>query len=138
MPVEDRIVVIVTFTVPTWSGSHGLRVALLLASPEYTAFHENAPAELNACGAEFGTTPPVTVTGVPTVTAVPAQVEPVKNSYVTVPLELKLHVRAAESVTEPPTVIVVLESVVAIVGLALLTVRGSHRLVAPLLLASPL
>jgi hypothetical protein len=56
---------------------------------------------------------------------------------VTVPPALKLPVRAEESVTELPTVIVVADSVVAIVGLALFTVRGSQGLVAALLLASP-
>jgi len=86
----------------------------------------------------LGTTPPVTVTGVPTVVAVPVQVDPVKTSYVTVPPALKLLVRVEESKTEPPTVIAVADRVVAMVGLALLTVRGSQGDVAPLLLASPL
>jgi hypothetical protein len=57
---------------------------------------------------------------------------------VTVPPALKLPVRAEESVTLVPTVIEVDERVVAIVGLALFTVRGSQSEVAPLLLASPL
>ncbi len=45
----------------------------------------------------------------------------------------------AVSVTMPaPIPIDVVESKVATVGLALLTVRGSHELVAPLLFESPL
>jgi len=64
----------------TVRGSHGEVAPLLLASPLYTAFQLKLPAELNAWDAEFGTTPLVTVTGLPTVVAVPTQVEPVKNS----------------------------------------------------------
>jgi hypothetical protein len=52
------------------------------------------------------------------------QLEPVKNWYVTVPLAvgMSVPVRVAESVTEPPTVIVEAESVVEIDGVALITV----------------
>jgi hypothetical protein len=79
----------------------------------------------------------VTVTGEPTVVAVPVQLELAKNWYVTVPPTWNPPVRVAESVAEPPTVIVVADSVVVIVGLALLTVSGSQAEVAWLLLASP-
>jgi hypothetical protein len=55
---------------------------------------------------------------------VPVQLEPVKNWYVTVPLAVRrsVPVRVAESVTESPAVIVEAESVVEMVGLALITV----------------
>jgi len=43
-----------------------------------------------------------------------------------------------ESLTEPPTVVVPEERLLAIVGLALFTVKGSQGDVAPLLFASPL
>jgi len=79
---------------------------------------------LNGCDAEFGTIPFVTVTGVPTVVAVPAQVPSEKNSYVTVPPALLVApVRVAESVTEPPAVIVIADRVVAMVGLSFETAR---------------
>jgi hypothetical protein len=71
---------------------------------------------------ETGTTPPVTVTGEPTVVAVPAQVAPEKNSYVTVPPAWNPPVRVTESVTEPPALMVVAERVVVIVGLNFETV----------------
>ncbi len=52
----------------------------------------------------------------------PEQVDPAKNWYVTVPPALLVApVNVAESVTEPPTVMVDAESVVEIDGLALLT-----------------
>lgn len=92
--------------------------------------------------AEFGTTPPVTVTGLPTTVAVPVHVEPVKKLYVTVPPAWKPPVMVAVSNTEPPTVICVTERLVVMVGATLLTVRVSP--VAPqvvataLLLPSPL
>jgi hypothetical protein len=57
---------------------------------------------------------------------------------VAVPLAWKLLMRVAESDTEPPTVMVVADSVLDRVGLALLTVRGSQGLVAALLTESPL
>jgi hypothetical protein len=79
----------------------------------------------------------VTVTGEPTVVPVPVQVELAKNSYVTVPPAWNPPARVEESVTEPPTVIVVADNGVVMVGLALLTVSGSHAEVARLLLASP-
>ncbi len=47
-------------------------------------------------------------------------------------------VRVAWSVTDWPIVIVVAETVVIIVGVALLTVNGSHELVTALLFVSPL
>jgi hypothetical protein len=77
--VAERVVVIDNPPV-TVRGSQGLVAPLLAASPEYIAFQLNEPAELNSWDAEFGTTPLATVTGVPTVEAVPVQVEPVKNS----------------------------------------------------------
>jgi hypothetical protein len=57
---------------------------------------------------------------------------------VTVPPAWKKLAIVEESVTDAPTVIVVADSVVVIVGLAFWTVRGSHAEVAALLLASPL
>jgi len=57
--------------------------------------------------------------------------------YWTVPPAWKKLVRLDESVTAVPTTGVVEETLVVIVGLALLTVRGSQALVAPLLLVSP-
>ena len=52
------------------------------------------------------------------------QLEPVKNWYVTVPLAVRrsVPISVAESVTEPPAVIVEAESVVKIDGVALITV----------------
>ena len=58
--------------------------------------------------------------------------------YVTVPPALKPPERTAESEAEPPTIIELAESVVVIVGLALLTAKGSHEPDATLLFASPL
>jgi len=55
-----------------------------------------------------------------------------------VPPTLNPPVRVEESVTEPPAAIAVAERVVAMLGLALVTVRGSQALVAGALLASPL
>jgi hypothetical protein len=50
--------------------------------------------------------------------------DPVKNSYVTVPPALLVApVRVAESVTEPPAVIVAADRAVAMVGLSFETVR---------------
>jgi hypothetical protein len=86
----------------------------------------------------LGTTPFDTATGEPTTVPDPLQVEPEKKLYVTVPPAWKLLVRVAEAVTEPPTCITFGERTVAIVGLALLTVRGAQALVAGLLFASPL
>jgi hypothetical protein len=51
---------------------------------------------------------------------------------------VQLVVRKAESITDPPTVIEVADSVVVSLGGAGLTVSGSHGLVAATLLASPL
>jgi len=59
------------------------------------------------------------------------------TSYWTVPPAWKKLLRVAESVTEVPTTGVVVERVVAIVGLALLTVRGSQGDVAGLFPVSP-
>jgi len=56
---------------------------------------------------------------------------------VTVPPAWKKLTIVEESVTDMPTVIVVADRVVVIVGLALLTVRRSQADVAALLLASP-
>jgi hypothetical protein len=68
----------------------------------------------------------------------PVHVEVEKTVYVTVPVGVKPPVKDARSVAEPPMTIVEGVTVEAIVGLALMTVRGSQALVAPLLLASPL
>ena len=80
----------------------------------------------------------MTVTGAPTMVPVPPQVDPEKKLYVTVPLAWNPPVSVAESVTDPPTVMGFVDSVVDIVGLAWLTARGSHALDAGLLFASPL
>jgi hypothetical protein len=79
---------------------------------------------LNVRDWEAGITPLLTTTGVPTAVAVPAQLEPAKYSYVTVPPGVKVSApaRVAESVTEPPTVIVEAESVVEMDRVALITV----------------
>jgi len=45
--------------------------------------------------------------------------------------------KVAVSLTDPPTVIVLADSVVDKVGLALFTVKGSQMLLAPPLFASP-
>jgi len=60
-----------------------------------------------------------------------------KPEYANVPVAWKLPVRVEESETAFPRVTDEEESKVASVGLALFTVRDSHGLVAPLLLASP-
>ena len=88
-------------------------------------------------GVELGIPPLATFT-VDTTLAVPPQVPPLNQLYVTVPPDWKPPVIAAESDTEPPTVIGFAERVVLIVGLALLTVSGSQGLVMALLFASPL
>jgi hypothetical protein len=79
------------------------------------------PAEMNFCEAEFGTDPPVTATGPPTVVAVPEHVDPAKYSYVTVPPASKAPVRLAESDTEFPTRIVEVERLAVMEGIALPT-----------------
>jgi len=135
--VADRVVVMVGLALLTVKGSQALVAALLLASPEYTALKLNDPAGEGVTGAEFGTTPFVTVT-VETTVAVPAHVPPVNWLYVTGPPAWKKLAIVDESVTDVPTVTVVAERVVVIVGLALLTVRGSQALVAALLFTSPL
>jgi hypothetical protein len=71
-------------------------------------------------------------------TAAPLQALLLNRLYVTVPDAWKAPVSVAESVTEPPTAIVKADKLVKIAGLAMLTVRGSHDEVAPLLFASPL
>jgi hypothetical protein len=52
------------------------------------------------CETELGTTLVVTVTGEPTVVAVPVQELPEKYSYVTAPPALKLPLREAEPNTD--------------------------------------
>src|SRR5207245_7831883 len=103
----------------TVRGSQGDVAPLLLASPEYIPFQLNDPNVLKVWGAESGTTPFVTETGVPTAVAVPVHVEPVKNSEVTGPPAWKKFCIVAESVTDIPTGRVGAGSVVVIVGLAL-------------------
>jgi len=73
------VVVVVRSEVRTVRGSQPLTAPLLFPSPEYNAFQLKLPAVLKACDAELGTTPFVTVTGLPTRLAVPLQVEPVKK-----------------------------------------------------------
>jgi hypothetical protein len=76
--------------------------------------------------AELGTTPFVTVTGVPTAVAVPVHVEPEKNSYVTVPPALLVALcKTAESVTDPPTGTLDADNVVITVGLVFVTVNAN-------------
>ena len=62
--------------------------------------------------AESGTEAPLIVTGVPTIVAVPEQADPLKYSYVTVPVTWNTFVKVAESETEPPTGIVEADSLV--------------------------
>jgi hypothetical protein len=92
---------------------------------------------LKAWGAELGTTPPVTVTGEPTVVGAPEQVFPEKYSYVTVPPALKTPAKVAESVTDCPTDTIVWESVVETEGIGSVTVSTSHALTAAASLQSP-
>jgi len=120
---EERLVVIVTTAGElTVRGSHELVAPLLFASPEYAAFQLNDPAVSNTWAAESGTTPFVTATGLPTTVPVPEHDDPVKKLYVTVPPAWNSPVIAAESVTESPTLILLEESVVVMVGLAFETV----------------
>ena len=72
-------------------------------------------------------------------TVVPGLAHPLllKRPYVTVPDALKPFVRTAESVTTVPTLLVVDERLVAMLGEVLSTVRGSQPLVVALLLESP-
>jgi hypothetical protein len=67
---------------------------------------------LKTCIAESGTEIPLIVTGVPTIAAVPEQADPLKYSYVTVPVTWNTSVNVAESDTEPPAGIVEADSVV--------------------------
>jgi len=92
--------------------------------------------ELKSTLLESGTIPDVTAT---VDTATPGFVHPrlAYRLYVTVPPALKLLVRVAESDTPVPTMGAVEAKVVEIVGLALLTVKGSQGLITPLLLESP-
>jgi len=53
------------------SGSQLLPAGELLASPEYAALQLTVPASVNVNGAELGTIPLVTVTGLPTTLPVP-------------------------------------------------------------------
>jgi len=63
---------------PTARASQLLVDTVLLASPLYRASQLKLPDLLKLRDAEFGTTPSVTVTGGPTVVAVPVQPEAVK------------------------------------------------------------
>ena len=92
---------------------------------------------MKACATESGTSPFVTVTGEPTTAAVPPHEDPRKYRYVTVPPAWYPPRRVAESLDEPPTVMVVTESRVEIVGFAFATARGSHEPAAGLLFESP-
>ena len=76
---------------------------------------------MNVCATELGIALVVTITGDPTAVAVPTHKELEKYSYVTVPPALKEPVRLAESVTEPPTVMLEADRVVAKVGLVFVT-----------------
>ena len=83
---------------------------------------------------------PLVTVAVETMTEVPVRPPVVNRLYVTVPPVVAVTpVSFAESVTDPPTVIVLVDSVVVIpTPVAGLTVSGSHGLALPLLLASPL
>jgi predicted alpha/beta hydrolase family esterase len=76
--VADSVVVIVGLVLLTVKSSHGLKAALLLASPEYTASKLYEPACVRVTEAEFSTTPLATVT-VETTVAVPVQVDPLNS-----------------------------------------------------------
>src|SRR5712692_1086380 len=107
-------------------------------SPVYVAFQLKVAVLLNVTDLELGTTALVTVM-TEIVDGDPEHVPVAKTLYVTVPPALlEAPVRVAESNTEPPTVIVVADRLVAIVGPFRVTVRGSHALVAALLFISPL
>jgi hypothetical protein len=67
----------------------------------------------------------------------PLQSVVVNRLYVTVPLGLYPPLITAESVADCPTVMVVADKVVDIVGLALFTVSSAHPLVTGLLFESP-
>jgi len=59
---------VVTVGEASWTvrGSHALAAPTLFPSPLYAAFQLYEPREVKVCGAEAGTTPPVTVTRAPT------------------------------------------------------------------------
>jgi len=65
---------------PTARASQLLVDTVLLASPLYRASQLKLPAELKVWEVEFGTAPLRTLTGLPTLEAVPAQLEPGKYS----------------------------------------------------------
>jgi hypothetical protein len=97
----------------------------------------NVPLLLKVTVLEFGTTPLLTET-VETAVAGVAQLPFAKSLYVTVPPAVDVWPWSVDvSLTVPPTVIVVTERDVMIVTPTGLTVRGSHPLMAPLLLESP-
>ena len=119
MTLDESVVLIVTAVAGlTVRGSHGLVDPMLFESPEYRASKPKDPALGKVWGTEFGTTPFVTETGFPTGLDAPEHVEPVKNMYWTVPPGWNPPVIVAESVTEPPAVIVFADSVVDMLVLA--------------------
>jgi hypothetical protein len=107
-------------------------------SPLYTAFQLNGLVALNMTDRELGTTALATVM-IEIVEGDPVHVPLVKRSYVTVPPAVtEAPDSVAVSYIEPPTVIVVAERLVVMLGPFRVTVRSSHALVAALLLVSPL
>ena len=115
--VADNTVLMVGLALLTVKGSHGLVAALLFASPLYDARNANDPVALNVTAREFGTIPPVTVT-VDATAPVPVQVPLLNTLYVTVPVAWNAPVSTDESLAVVPTVILVEDTVVAMVGLA--------------------
>src|SRR5690349_17276762 len=115
---------------------------LPFVSPLYAALNPKLPVELNIKALEFGTRlfrPLFVTVTVDTGLPEPMQEPSGKTLYVTVPFATtwesqaaseQLVVRVAESVTDPPTVIVVADRLVVRFGAPGLTVSGSHGLVA--------
>lgn len=137
MDGADSVVLIVGLALLIVKGSQVELPPLLLTSPEYIALKLNEPAGVRTTEPELGITPLITGT-VETTAGVPTQLAPANSSYLTVPPAWKEPASTAESETDEPTVIVVAERLVVILGFALLTTSGSHGDVAPELLVSPL
>lgn len=100
----------------TTSDSQADLVGTLFKSPEYNASKLKLPAALKLCSGEVGTAWAVRVTS-PTLVGLVEQADPLKYSYVTVPVAWNELASVAESDTEPPTGIVEAERLVVIVGL---------------------
>src|SRR2546426_29702 len=133
----ERVVLTTGPVLLTVRGSHELVTGLLFASPLYDAWKLYAPAVGGPVAWESGTTPLVTGT---VETTTPETVHPASENkvYVTVPPAFAPFDRVEESWTRVPIGTLLPETVVVMLGAAWFTVRGSQRLVAPPLFASPL